>query len=242
MRPICTALAQFGAHTASFASEALRAEWSCFYFLDGQGEPFAFQAHRTPWTLRESYVRENMARNDPTRPASVIAQNLRFVSVFDQRLNCSLESRRNYWNFLSSFGTRDAAEMIFHVGGRPVAGMSLVWVGRAGSRADRQLGEAVQSYIEMNLATHYGPLPSDLFPAAAATEFDLTERELEIVQLVCHGLTNPRVAERLNIGLATVKTHLLHVFDKLGVRTRAELVSRCLSAMPQQVSRSVDRA
>jgi DNA-binding CsgD family transcriptional regulator len=228
MRPISTRLAQFGAHTALFTSQALGAEWTCFYFLDGQGEPFGFQVHRTPWALRESYLRHNMARNDPTHPASLIAQNLRFVSVFDRRLRCALESRRNYWNFLSSFGTRDAAEMIFRVGGRAVAGMSLLWVGHAESRSERQLGEAVHSYIELNLAAHYGPLPADLFPEAAPG-IALTDRQQEIVQLVCHGLTNGQVAQRLNIGLATVKTHLLHVFEKLGVHTRAELVGRCLS-------------
>jgi DNA-binding CsgD family transcriptional regulator len=169
-----------------------------------------------------------MARNDPTHPASLVAQNLRFVSVFDRHLRCGLESRRAYWNFLASFGTRDAAEMIFRVGARAVAGMSLLWVGRPGLAAERQFGEAVHSYIELNLAAHYGPLPAELFPEAA-TEAALTDREQEIVQLVCHGLTNARIAQRLNIGLATVKTHLLHVFEKRGVRTRAELVSRCLS-------------
>jgi DNA-binding CsgD family transcriptional regulator len=227
MRSISAPLAQFGAHTASFTSQALRAQWTCFYYLDGDGEPFGFQVHRTPWALRESYLRHNMARSDPTHPASLVAQNLRFVSVFDHRLRCGLESRRNYWSFLSSFGTRDAAEMIFRVSGRAVAGMSLLWVGQPGMGSDRELGEALHSYIELNLGAHYGPLPGEL-----ASDIALTDRELEIVQLVCHGLTNARVAQRLNIGLATVKTHLLHVFEKLGVRTRAELVRRCLCASP----------
>ena len=123
--------------------------------------------------------------------------------------------------------------MIFRVAGRAVAGMSLLWLGRAGLRADRHLGEVVQSYIELNLAAHYAALPSDDDPPETDTalELSLTERELEIVRLVCDGLTNARIAQCLDIRLATVKTHLLHVFEKLGVRTRAELVSRCLSAL-----------
>ncbi len=231
LEPISTALAQFGTHTASFTSEALGAEWSCFYFLDGQGQPFGFQVHRTPWEVREAYIKCDMGRRDPMHPASLAAQNLRFVSVFDRRLNCAAESRRAYWNFLAGFGAQDAAEMIFRVGGRAVAGMSLLWIGRAGLRADSRLGEAVQSYIELNLAAHYGPLPSDFSPEVAP-DLALTDRELEIVRLVCDGLTNARIAQCLSIGLATVKTHLLHIFEKLGVRTRAALVSRCLSAVP----------
>ena len=230
-RLIGTPLAQFGAHTASFTSQALGAEWSCFYFLDAECQPFGFQVHRTPWALRESYVTHDMARSDPLHPASLVTQNLRFVSMFDPRLRCAVESRRNFWSFLSAFGTRDAAEMIFRVGGRAVAGMSLLWVDQAGSRADRQLGESVQSYIEFNLAAHYGPLLSDIFPEAGAG-LALSDRELEIVRLVCHGSTNAQIAQRLTIGVSTVKTHLLHVFEKLGVRTRAALVSRCLLAMP----------
>jgi DNA-binding CsgD family transcriptional regulator len=227
-RPISAPLVQFGAHTASFTSQALGAEWSCFYFLDAEGQPFGFQVHRTPWALRESYVTHYMARSDPLHPARLVTQNLRFVSMFDPRLSCALELRRNFWNFLSTFGTRDAAEMIFRVGGRAVAGMSLLWVGQAGSRANRQLGESVQSYIEFNLAAHYGPLLSDIFPEAGVG-LALTDRELEIVKLVCQGFSNAQIAQRLTIGVSTVKTHLLHVFEKLGVRTRAALVSRCLS-------------
>jgi DNA-binding CsgD family transcriptional regulator len=45
------------------------------------------------------------------------------------------------------------------------------------------------------------------------------------VSLVAEGLTNPELAARLYISRATVKTHLEHIFAKLGVRTRAELAA-----------------
>ena len=53
----------------------------------------------------------------------------------------------------------------------------------------------------------------------------LTPTELQVVALVAEGLTNPQIAERLLMGRATVKTHLEHVFTKLGIRTRAELAA-----------------
>ncbi len=56
----------------------------------------------------------------------------------------------------------------------------------------------------------------------------LTPTELAVVEQVTVGLTNPQIAERLLMGRATVKTHLLHVFAKLGVSTRAELVAAAI--------------
>lgn len=53
----------------------------------------------------------------------------------------------------------------------------------------------------------------------------LTPTEAAVVEQVTAGLTNPQIAERLLMGRATVKTHLLHVFAKLGVSSRAELVA-----------------
>ncbi len=53
----------------------------------------------------------------------------------------------------------------------------------------------------------------------------LTPTELEVVKLVAKGLTNPEVGERLFIGRGTVKTHLAHVFTKLGIATRSELAA-----------------
>ncbi len=53
----------------------------------------------------------------------------------------------------------------------------------------------------------------------------LTPTEREVVALVAEGLTNPDVAERLFMSRSTVKTHLNHVFAKLGISTRAELAA-----------------
>jgi len=53
----------------------------------------------------------------------------------------------------------------------------------------------------------------------------LTPTELEVVKLAAKGLTNPEIGERMFIGRGTVKTHLAHVFAKLGLTSRAQLAA-----------------
>ena len=59
-------------------------------------------------------------------------------------------------------------------------------------------------------------------------QVSLTPRETEILVLVAEGLSNPSIAARLFIGESTVKTHLLHVFEKLGVSDRTRAVTRAM--------------
>ncbi len=54
----------------------------------------------------------------------------------------------------------------------------------------------------------------------------LTSREIEIIREVANGRANAAIAEHLHISQATVKTHLIHIYDKLGVSDRAGAVAR----------------
>lgn len=56
----------------------------------------------------------------------------------------------------------------------------------------------------------------------------LTAREHEILSLVAEGLSNPEIATRLFIGESTVKTHLIHAFEKLEVKDRTRAVTRAI--------------
>jgi DNA-binding NarL/FixJ family response regulator len=56
-------------------------------------------------------------------------------------------------------------------------------------------------------------------------EAPLSERELEVLRLVGEGASNKEVGHRLHISETTVKTHLLHIFAKLGVNDRTQAVT-----------------
>ncbi len=62
----------------------------------------------------------------------------------------------------------------------------------------------------------------------APAEEALSPRELEILQAVARGLSNKEIGRRLYVSEATVKTHLLRIFDKLGVDDRTAAVTVAL--------------
>ncbi len=81
------------------------------------------------------------------------------------------------------------------------------------------------------------PLAAKLMRQVRSND-QLTAREVEVLSLVSRGMSNGDIAKELFIGEATVKTHLLHVFDKLGVSDRTAAVT---TAMRLGVLRDLDR-
>ena len=64
---------------------------------------------------------------------------------------------------------------------------------------------------------HLPPMPK------ALQQKILTDREIEVMSLIVQGYINKEIADRLNIGLATVITHRKNIMDKLGVKSVSAL-------------------
>jgi DNA-binding NarL/FixJ family response regulator len=85
---------------------------------------------------------------------------------------------------------------------------------RAAARGESVLSPSVASRVLGRVRRPASDEPGELSP-----------RELEIHELVARGTTNREAARRLFISEATVKTHLLHIYAKLGVNDRAAAVA-----------------
>ena len=67
-----------------------------------------------------------------------------------------------------------------------------------------------------------------LVKRVASPAVSLSPRETEVLALVAQGDSNPSIARKLFVSEATVKTHLLHVFEKLGVSDRTRAVTKAM--------------
>ncbi|HWV48288.1 MAG TPA: response regulator transcription factor, partial [Microbacterium sp.] len=73
-----------------------------------------------------------------------------------------------------------------------------------------------------------------LMRRAASPEPRMTEREVEVLELLADGQGNREMAKALFVSEATVKSHLSHIYTKLGVDTRAGAVA---AAIEQRIIR-----
>jgi len=96
------------------------------------------------------------------------------------------------------------------------------------ARGDAALDPAVQHHVVAALsaagagAPAAGAAPGDDGPGELPD--GLTPREAEVLALIAEGLTNSEIAERLVVSAATVKSHVNHIFAKIGARDRAQAV------------------
>jgi LuxR family maltose regulon positive regulatory protein len=101
--------------------------------------------------------------------------------------------------------------------------------------------EIVPGYVRRLLGAFPNAEPEQAVPPIATPGPDelvepLSERELEVLQLIAKGLTNPEIASRLFLALNTVKAHARNIYGKLAVHNRTQAVARAqaLGLLPRK--------
>ena len=78
----------------------------------------------------------------------------------------------------------------------------------------------IQPRVASRLLDRFSQLSHDSVP-----EEVLSPREVQVLQLIAKSAVNKEIASELFIGESTVKTHIIHIFNKLGVKGRTEAVT-----------------
>jgi len=200
-----------------FARDLLGANAAAYYDVDNDLNPRGFVLSDIPFEFHLRYM-HRMGRFDPLHPKHATArQTARLQDEFEHNLTAETAT---YRSFTSQFGITDMVELFFRRDDRIVAGMSLMWDIRCKvSDGTMQMARKIHNYLEFNLAPGADSSLDD------ATRYRLTARELEVARLLRCGRTNREIGDCLHISVATVKSHLSHIFEKLGVETRSAAVA-----------------
>lgn len=84
--------------------------------------------------------------------------------------------------------------------------------------------------VSSNFLTANGAPAGKLNGDGAGRGVTLTRREMEVMDLLTCGLRSQEIAETLNISIETVKVHIQHIYRKLGVKNRVEMILSMKSA------------
>ncbi|WP_136065315.1 helix-turn-helix transcriptional regulator [Modicisalibacter radicis] len=181
--------------------------------------PNAERAYRTEYGALDPLNPERFADSDET----VVTLDSRMAPHF-------LRQTLYYQEFMVPHNHRYVADMFFRREGRIIAGLTVLREASMGDFLPEELAllRKVQPFIEFSLNASYLP-QRDRERKGMAAKYALTDRELDVLECVLRGSGNKEIASQLSLGLATVKTHLHHIFRKTGAGRRSELIAKLMS-------------
>ncbi|MCS6588490.1 response regulator transcription factor [Curtobacterium flaccumfaciens] len=121
--------------------------------------------------------------------------------------------------------TKDAGRAEIATAVRAVAAGQSTFDATVGARLVARLAGGAGAGVAAGSAALASPDPG---PSLGARFPELTPREVDVLERIADGRTNPQIAAELFLTVPTVKSYVNQVFAKLGVRTRAEAVARVL--------------
>ena len=173
---------------------------------------------------------ENFRDLDPLNPAIFADTEDTLVCIDEQMSESELLASEYYRGFMVPLGHRHVADMFFRREGDIVAVLTMLRDAATGPFSEGELAQLrkLQPFLEYALNNVY--LPRRVQQRQSAQQrFGLTEREVDVVELIVAGANNKNIARELGLSLATVKTHIQHIFQKAEVSSRTALSARILA-------------
>lgn len=147
------------------------------------------------------------------------------VLVKNKRHCCALKTQKinpEYAQFMQKWQIQDHIELVYLDHQQPVRGVSLIREQRDFSAQDFAMVESLYGFS--NHLFSYQSIPYQVIQET----FGLTRKELEILKYICQGFDNLKIANTIFSSLATIKTHVRHIFQKTQVSSKQELLSKVM--------------
>lgn len=160
-------------------------------------------------------------------PLTPLLQGRRIPTLVDQIIPRQELMRTEFFHdFLSRDGLYYGANLYVHDQGRNIGDMR-IWRSK-GSGAFDQTALVVLAVVQPVLEAALKR--TMVRPEPVSPLRTLSKREQAIAQCVWRGLGDKQIAQELGIEFSTVRTHLARIFEKLGVRSRTQVIQTMLEA------------
>lgn len=193
------------------------------YMIDNRSNMYCIKHHAVQLGMQREYL-DYYQSYDPLHPNKVVD-----TQTTVQRANEILSPRERQDNpyfceFMTRWGILDTVEIYLHSEDRIALGFSL-FLGEDKKNlmsTDMKKVEHLYEFMQFSLEAHLNSPKQKAFDKVC-DDYLLTAKERMVVEQIMEGLPNKSIANNLFCGLSTVKTHLQHIFDKMGVNSKAEV-------------------
>ncbi|MEQ8262757.1 LuxR C-terminal-related transcriptional regulator [Pseudohaliea sp.] len=217
---------QFKQKTLGLCERVVKTTASCFYFVASDRSSYGHTLRNMLDDTIPRYTCE-FADIDPFHPKNFAQTDKIVITGEDVSRRWDPANDSYFREFMIPQGVYYEMELFLREGPQIVAGISLLRSREYGpfTAEERSTVESIHDYIQYALTQYILP-KKDSETELLSGRYNLSPRQIEVVHLLRKGATNKAVSAELNISLPTVKTHISQIFDKVGVRSRTDLLSK----------------
>ncbi len=201
---------------------------SVFFLVEPDMQHRGAVVFNSPSDLEKEYS-ATYWKMDPLNPERFRNRDDRVVTLDSQMAPHLLRQTIYFQEFMVPHNHRYVTDMFFRQEGEIIAVLTMLREESLGNFSQQELAllNRLQPFFEYSLKSVWLPRRNSQ-RNSVSQKYGLTEREVDVIELLLSGATNKEIAAELSLGLATVKTHLHHIFQKTEVQSRSELVAKVL--------------
>ncbi len=194
------------------------------YTVDG-ARSVRYLTHAINARQHQDYL-DGLFEIDPMHPSKIMSTDIRVLRMNDLIPFQQRSASPFYSAFVRSWGIRDIVELYLRVDDQLVAGAAVLRTEALPEFSTAEVNQlrAAQRFMEFT-AQQLLHTPQRQAFSRFCHDYALTAKEVQVLEHLAQGTANKVIASALDCSLATVKTHLQHIFRKLEVNSKAEIIA-----------------